>query len=109
MSEAASEGLLVMTTTPNEEAATTLARALVDESLAACVQVVPGLRSFFRWEGQVQDEPELLLLIKTAPDRREQVLERLGQLHPYTVPEAVTVRLDGGSPAYLGWLREVTR
>lgn len=103
------EGLLVMTTAPNPDEAAALARTLVAEQLAACVQVVPGVRSFYRWQGEVQDDAELLLLIKTAPDRRQQVLDRLGELHSYDVPEAVTVRLDGGSPAYLAWLHEVTR
>jgi periplasmic divalent cation tolerance protein len=100
---------VLLTTAPKAEEAARLARALVEERLAACVQLVPGVRSFYRWKGEVQDDPELLLLIKTTPDRREQVIARLQELHSYDVPEAVAITLDGGSEAYLSWLEEVTR
>jgi len=102
-------GVLLLSTAPNSEEAAHLARTLVDERLAACVQVIPGVRSFYRWEGEVQEDPELLLLIKTTPARREQVLARLQELHSYDVPEAVAINMDGGSEGYLSWLEKVTQ
>ena len=105
----ASQAVVLLSTAPKEEEAARIARTLVEERLVACVNVVPGVRSFYRWEGKVQDDPELLMVIKTAPDRQEAVVQRIQELHSYDCPEAIAFPLIGGSEAYLGWVQEVTR
>ncbi|TAJ50920.1 MAG: divalent-cation tolerance protein CutA [Nevskiaceae bacterium] len=95
--------ILVLITAP-AEAAPALARALVEARLAACVNLMPGLRSVYRWQGEVCEEPETLLIAKTAGERftalRDEVLRR----HPYELPEIVAVKLDDAHPPYLQWL-----
>ena len=82
-----------------------LARALVDERLAACVNVVPGVRSFYRWEGAVQEEAELLLVAKIRAGCGEALAARVKELHPYELPEVLELPAVGGSDAYLDWIR----
>jgi periplasmic divalent cation tolerance protein len=81
-----------------------LARRLVDERLAACVNVVPGLRSVYRFEGAVHDDPESLLWIKTTEGLLGALGERLEALHPYRLPERLVLRPEGGSEAYRAWV-----
>jgi periplasmic divalent cation tolerance protein len=81
-----------------------LARTLVEEGLAACVNVLPGVRSWFRWEGRVDRADELLLVVKTTAAGAAGLRERLRELHPYEVPEVLEFRVDGGLPGYLQWL-----
>jgi periplasmic divalent cation tolerance protein len=100
-----SEALLVLTTCPDEVAAERIARALVEAGLAACVSRMPGLRSTYRWKGRVEDEPEVLLLIKTVATRFQELEMRLKSLHPYEVPEIIAVPIAKGSLDYLSWLR----
>jgi periplasmic divalent cation tolerance protein len=101
-----SERLLVLSTVGNAEDAERIARALVERRLAACVNVVPGLTSVYRWKGGVQAEPERLLLIKTRAQRFEALRQALVELHPYELPEVVAVPLEGGHAPYLAWLDE---
>jgi periplasmic divalent cation tolerance protein len=101
--------LLVLVTTPSPEKAVEIARALVEERLAACGNVVPGLRSVFRWEGKVQEEGEALLLLKTTRARFEALRERVLSLHPYQVPEVIALPVDAGSAPYLAWIEAETR
>ena len=82
-----------------------LARTLVEERLAACVNVVPGVRSFYRWEGAVQDDAELLLVAKTHAERGGALAARVKELHPYDLPEVLELPAVGGSDAYLDWVR----
>lgn len=98
------DALLVLVTAPTAEKAAELARALVDERLAACGNVVPGLRSIYRWEGKVQEDAEALLLLKTTRARFEALRDRVLALHPYQVPEVIAVPVEAGSAAYLGWI-----
>jgi len=98
------EPLLVLVTTPDAEVAAALARDLVEARLAACGNVVPGLRSIYRWEGQLQDEPEALLLLKTTRGRFEALREEVVRRHPFEVPEVVAVPIVVGSAPYLAWL-----
>jgi periplasmic divalent cation tolerance protein len=86
-----------------------IARALVEERLAACVNVVPGVVSVYRWKGAVEREGELLLVIKTMADRVEALKARLLELHPYELPEVVVIPIGGGHGAYLAWLAEQVR
>ena len=93
---------------PDAERAISLARALVDEGLAACVNVVPGVRSIYRWEGKIEESDEVLCLIKTRPEIFERVRLRIAELHPYEVPEILAFTVDEGSPTYLDWVRAAT-
>ena len=86
-----------------------IARALVEERVAACVNIVPGITSIYRWKGTVEQEPELLLVIKTMADRVEAVRARLVELHPYELPEVVVIPIGGGHKAYLEWIGEQVR
>jgi periplasmic divalent cation tolerance protein len=99
------EALLVLTTCPDEAAAERLARGLVAAGLAACVSRMPGLRSTYRWKGRMEDEPEVLLLIKTVATRFQELEMRLKSLHPYEVPEIIALPIAMGSSDYLSWLR----
>jgi len=86
-----------------------IARALVDERLAACVNIVPGVVSIYRWKGNVEQEPELMLVIKTLAERVEALKARLVQLHPYELPEVVVIPIGGGHAPYLAWIEEQVR
>jgi periplasmic divalent cation tolerance protein len=99
--------LLVFTTVPSG-AADRLARGLVDERLAACVQALPGLRSTYRWEGAVQQASETLLLIKTTAERYAALERWLSAHHSYELPEILAVDASAGLPAYLHWLADET-
>ncbi len=89
---------------PDTDTAAAIAQALVREGLAACVNVLPGMRSVYRWQGEVEQADEILLLIKTAAARLDALAARVGQLHPYELPELVAVEAAGGLPAYLAWI-----
>lgn len=101
--------LVCLCTCPDAETADRIAAALVDERLAACVNVLPGLRSVYRWHGKVESAAETLLLIKTAQDRLKRVSARIAELHPYELPEVIAVEAAGGSAAYLDWIAAQTR
>jgi len=96
-------------TAPDREQAATMARALVDERLAACVNIVDGVHSVYRWEQKVEESAEVLCLVKTRPDLLEALTARVQALHPYDVPEILAFEVADGSPAYLAWLEESTR
>jgi periplasmic divalent cation tolerance protein len=100
--------LLVLTTFPSGEKAAEIAALLVGERLAACVSVVPGLTSVYRWKGGIASDAEVLGLIKTTRTRFEALAERLGELHPYELPEIVALDAATGSQAYLDWVRAET-
>jgi len=97
------ETMIVLTTTGNLDDARRLSRAFVEEHLAACVNMVP-IHSVYPWEGAIQDDPEVLLVIKTASRRIHQLEERLNELHPYSVPEFVALETDQVADAYKAWL-----
>jgi periplasmic divalent cation tolerance protein len=92
-------------TAPDVETGTRIARALVEERLAACVNLVPGIRSIYRWEGALEDDAEVLLVVKTRADRAGDLASRVAELHPYDLPEVVLLPAVGGSLAYLDWVR----
>lgn len=90
------------------EAAESMARALVEDSLAACVNVAPGLRSIYRWNGSLQSDEEVVMLIKTTGDRFPALRDRLVAMHPYEVPEVVALPIVDGHDAYLRWIESAT-
>jgi periplasmic divalent cation tolerance protein len=101
--------VIVLTTVPDrldaDAVGDVLARALVEEGLAACVNLFPAMRSVYRWKGTIEEDIERQVVIKTTRDRVPAIQARLGQLHPYELPEFLVVSLAGGSDAYLAWLR----
>ena len=101
--------LVCFSTCPDAASADRIAATLVEERLAACVNVLPGVRSTYRWQDQVRRDDELLLVIKTTGDRLDALRERLTAIHPYELPELVAVEAAGGSPAYLDWIATETR
>lgn len=100
--------VLILTTLPANADAAAFARALVDERLAACVNLLPPMHSVYRWEGQVQEESERQVVIKTTGRRTQALRDRLHALHPYDVPEFIVLPIADGGEAYLGWIEDVT-
>lgn len=98
------EPLLVLITAGSQQEAETIARALVAERLAACVNIVPGITSIYRWQGEVQRDQELLLVVKTRRDVLDDLVRRVQELHSYDLPETIALPLVGGSAPYLAWL-----
>jgi periplasmic divalent cation tolerance protein len=96
--------IVVLSTCPDPETARGLAAELVDNGLAACVNIVPGLTSVYRWEGRTEESPECLMLIKTTREGMARLQERIVELHPYELPEIVAVPVVDGLPAYLDWV-----
>ena len=106
---AAGTVVVVLTNLPDAASAESVARTLVEERLAACVNILAPCRSVYRWEGEVEQAQEVPLVIKTARDRYPALERRLRELHPYDVPELLVCAAEGGWPAYLGWVLEQTR
>ena len=105
----ASEHLVVMNTCPDSETAGRIAADLVERRLAACVQVLPGLQSYFHWDGKVDCEKEHLLLIKTSSASYPALERRIRELHPYQLPEIIGVPVSKGLPGYLSWINDNTQ
>lgn len=97
---------VVLVTGPEPETLESIGRVLVEERLAACVNIIPGVTSVYRWEGEIRTDSEALAVIKTTEDCVQAVRLRVAELHPYEVPEFVALEVVEGSPAYLQWVRE---
>lgn len=106
--ESMTEERVVLVTTSSEEEAMKIGRALVDRKLAACVNVLGQVRSIFRWEGRVADEPEYLMVIKTTQARFQTLAQEIKSLHSYDVPEIIALPITQGLAEYLTWVREET-
>lgn len=102
------QAVVVLSTAPDDEVAARVARALVEGGLAACVNIVPGVRSIYRWQGKLCDDAERLLVIKTRPARADAVIAAIKANHPYECPEAIVLPITGGAAAYLAWVQENT-
>jgi periplasmic divalent cation tolerance protein len=100
------EAKLVLSTTGSREEAQKIARALVEEQLAACVNVLGPLQSIYRWQGHIDSADEFLLIIKTMAVMLPRLQTRIRELHSYQLPEIVEVNIEGGSEAYLRWIEE---
>ena len=98
--------VLALSTCPDEATAKQIAATLVQERLATCVNRVAGVTSTYFWDGRLQDDAEILLIIKTSQTRVEALMARLKTLHPYDLPELVVLPVSGGNEAYLQWVRE---
>jgi periplasmic divalent cation tolerance protein len=101
--------MLVFTTLPSPDKAAEIARALVEERLAACGNVFPAVRSIYKWQGKVQDENEVMLLLKTREEQLERLKLRILELHPYEVPEVLAIPVESGYRAYLEWIASATK
>lgn len=101
------EKLIVVMTAPYEDAVK-IARALVEERLAACVNIVKDVRSIYRWEGKVEDDTEALMVAKTRAELFDALSGRVRELHPYSVPEVIAAPIASGIKPYLDWIDEVT-
>lgn len=99
---------VLLVTCGSEEEAARIGRALVEEGLAACVNLLSPVRSIYRWEGKVCDEREWLLVIKTRTERFSEIEERVRSLHAYSVPEIISLPIVEGSAPYLAWVKEMT-
>ena len=101
-----SEEKLIISTAASREEASRIANALVEESLAACVNLTGPIDSVYRWRGKVENAQEFLLLIKTTSSKSANTIARLRELHSYEVPEAIALDIEDGSAEYLRWIRE---
>ena len=102
------EAIVVYITAPNEEEAARIARTIVEERLAGCVNIVKGIRSIYSWQGKIEDDSEVLMIVKTQRHLFEALKRRVKELHSYTVPEIIALPVIEGSDDYLNWLKEVT-
>jgi periplasmic divalent cation tolerance protein len=100
--------IVALSTCPDEASAQNLAQTLVSERLATCVNRVPGVTSTYFWDGRLQEDAEILLIIKTTSARQAELAARLKDLHPYELPELVVLPVTGGNEPYLQWVRSGT-
>ena len=103
------ENIVVYMTASSEDEAVKIARILVDERLAACVNIIRGVRSIYRWEGKVEDEAEVMMVAKSTSERFGALEARVREIHGYDVPEVIAVPIVAGSEKYLAWLVDSTR
>lgn len=101
--------IVVLITTPSLNEARTIAKTLVNEKLAACANIVPRVHSVFFWKGNVCDERESLMVVKTTRSRFTRLEKRVKSLHSYTVPEIISLPITRGSKEYLRWVRDTAR
>jgi periplasmic divalent cation tolerance protein len=103
------DAVVILVTVPTPEAGADVARALVEEGLAACGNVVPGIRSIYRWAGEIHDDAEALVVLKTERRLVPALKERLPALHPYQVPELLVLPVEDGLDPYLSWIARSVR
>jgi periplasmic divalent cation tolerance protein len=104
-----SGAIVVLVTCGSEDEASTIARALVEDRLAGCVNLISPVRSIYRWEGKIWDQKEWILFIKTQKKKFDDLEKRVKSLHSYSVPEIVSLPIVQGSSSYLKWLAEMTK
>ena len=102
------EYIIVFITAPNEEESAKIGHALVGERLAACVNIIRSVRSIYRWQGRIEDEQEILMIVKTKSALFERLKERVKELHSYSVPEIIALPLVEGDAKYMDWLGQET-
>jgi len=102
------DAMVVLITAPNEDDAATMAKVLVEARLAGCVNIIRNIRSLYRWQGKVEDEQEVLMIVKTREERFADLVKKVKELHSYTVPEIIALPIVNGVEEYLGWLRQET-
>ncbi len=101
--------LVVLITAPNESEAVNIAKTIVEEKLAACVNIIKDIRSIYSWQGKIEDDTEVLMIVKTRSDLFYELEKRVKSLHSYTVPEIIALKIKKSSEDYLNWISEVTK
>lgn len=101
--------VLIYVTAPDDAEADRIARDVVGQRLAACANIIPGMRSLYWWQGNLEAATETVLILKTTAGLADRVVEAVRKLHSYEVPCIVTVRLEGGNPGFLRWIEAETR
>lgn len=99
-------GRVALVTTPDAAVAEEMVRTLVEEGVVACGNILPGIRSIYRWQGAVENSTEVLVVFKTTADGAARLVERVPALHPYDVPEVLVLTVDAGHRPYLDWIAE---
>jgi periplasmic divalent cation tolerance protein len=99
---------VVFITAPNENEAVEISKALVASKLAACVNILKGIRSIYSWQGRIEDDSEVLMIAKTQKKHVKTLANRVKELHSYDLPEVIALPIAGGSEDYLKWIREST-
>lgn len=102
------ENIVVYVTAPSEDAAAVIARALIEQKLAACVNIVRNIRSIYSWQGKIEDDDEVLMIIKTQKKHFDALSEKVKELHSYDVPEIIALPIFKGSDDYLEWIKAST-
>jgi periplasmic divalent cation tolerance protein len=100
--------ILVLCTAPTQEVAKKMGDEIVSAKLAACVNIIPGIHSIYRWKGEVCTEPEVLLLIKTVQGHFKALKSKIKEIHPYEVPEIIAITIEAGEREYLNWISSET-
>lgn len=101
--------MVVLITGSNEDEAVKIAKTLVEEKLAGCVNIVKNIRSIYFWQDKIEDDSEVLMIVKTKAELFNELEKRVKSLHSYSVPEIIGIKIKKGSESYLNWLKEVTR
>jgi periplasmic divalent cation tolerance protein len=100
--------VIIFVTAASEQEAASISRTLVEEGLAACANIIPRIRSIYRWEGKIWDEGEALIIIKSRENLFEKIRGRVKKLHSYEAPEITAIKIDHGDSAYMQWIESVT-
>ncbi len=103
------DAIVVYITAPAEDEAARIARCLVEEGIAGCINIVNGIRSIYKWQGKIEDDQEVLMIVKTQRHLFDSLKNRVKELHSYTVPEIIALPIIEGSDDYLNWLKEATK
>jgi periplasmic divalent cation tolerance protein len=101
--------LIVLVTVPSQKEGKRIGRKLVENKLAACVNIIPHLYSIYLWQGKIEEEGEILLIIKTMPDRLGELIKKVKKIHSYDVPEILVLPIIQGNQDYINWVHESTR
>ena len=96
--------IIILTTVSSKKEAELIGSKLIDKELAACVNIIPNIKSIYRWEGKINKDSEYLLIIKTVKRAEEDVFENIRKLHSYDTPEMISIPITGGEKNYLNWL-----
>ncbi len=107
MTSTAASTIIIISTAATTEHANRIGRTLLEENLIACVNIIPGVKSLYRWQDKIQQDNEVVMLMKTLKDKQVTVFERIKQLHDYDVPEIIAVESDSIAPDYYDWLSKV--
>jgi len=102
------DGIVVFITASDEDEAAKIAKALIESRLAGCANIIKDIRSIYSWQGKIEDEKEVLVVVKTQKILFDSLMKKVKELHSYTVPEIIALPIIEGSEDYLKWLKEVT-